>query len=347
MTPEDLALVQAARTSAGVNADEGPSDAHVLAGIRGFVDAFDYWYVRALRGAVPLYRTRIIARINTFIRLWELEGLDAPSAAVRLVEDYARRNFVTAGGWALERMAIAASISLQKSAAEGMDAQRQDAAGDFHLYVLKSGLVTRNSDIIKAIKTNGRQAEKLLRQDKTTKVHLNYAILAGKTTSTFEDGVARPSSAEFWADALGLPEPKGHELALAMAEEAGRLVASDASAHIGALEVLVASYISARDGSDEVDWDFLKRRTMQLKATWSKEDGVRHKEAQAALKATGYDSEPVPGDEEVSELVGVMEDIDAEVGTDLLFSTTVAVEHDVAQAAHPAMSDTPAESEER
>jgi hypothetical protein len=302
MTPEDQALVDAARQAAGVAADEGPDDDHVLAGISGFVQAFDFWYIRVVRGAVPKYRPLIIARINTFIRSWELEGLDAERAAGRLVEDYARRNFVTAGGWALEELAIAASTTMQKSAAEGMDAQRLDpTTNEYHLYVLKSGLVTRNSDIVKAIKANGRQAEKLLRQGRgTTSVHLNYAILAGKTSSTFEDGVARPSSAEFWSDALGLPEPRAHDLALAMAAEAGRLVTSDASAHIAALETLVQTYIVSPADPGQVDWEFLKRRTMQDKAVWKDEDKRRHQAAEEALRASGYVASPEPQDEEVT-----------------------------------------------
>lgn len=97
MTPADKALVGSARTAGGVADNEGPDDDHLLAGIRGFVSAFDFWYIRVVRGAVPKYRPLIIARINTFIRSWELEGLNAQQAAARLVEDYARRNFVTAG----------------------------------------------------------------------------------------------------------------------------------------------------------------------------------------------------------------------------------------------------------
>jgi hypothetical protein len=312
VTPEDKALIDSARAAAGVAADEGPDDDHLLAGIRGFVSAFDFWYIRVVRGAVPKYRPLIIARINTFIRSWELEGLNSRQAAARLVEDYARRNFVTAGGWALEELAIASSATMQKSAAEGMDAQRLDpATNEYHLYVLKSGLVTRNSDIIKAIKANGRQAEKLLRQGRgTTSVHLNYAILAGKTSSTFEDGVARPSSAEFWSDALGLPEPRAHDLALAMAAEAGRLVTSDASIHITALETLVQSYIGSRTEPNQVDWEFLKRRTMQVKAVWRDEDAVRHEAAQQALAASGYVASPEPEDAEVT---AIAEAIDEEL----------------------------------
>ena len=46
----------------------------------------------------------------------------------------------------------------QKSSAEGIDIQRLDSGtGEYHLYVLKSGLVTRNSAIMKALKRNARQ----------------------------------------------------------------------------------------------------------------------------------------------------------------------------------------------
>jgi hypothetical protein len=46
---------------------------------------------------------------------------------------------------------------------------------------------------------------RLLHQGRTTRnVHLNWAITAGKTSSTFEDGIRRPSSAEFWSEMTGL-----------------------------------------------------------------------------------------------------------------------------------------------
>jgi hypothetical protein len=290
MTPHDKALVSNVRERAGLPEGQGPDDSHVLAGIRGFVEAFDYWYIRVVRGAVLQYRKLVVARINPFIRRVELDGLSAHDAAQRLVEDYARRNFVTAGGWALEELAIASSETMQKSAAAGMDAQRLDpTTSEYHLYVLKSGLVTRNSDIVKAIKSHSRQAERLLRQGRgTSGVHLNYAILAGKTSSTFEDGVRRPSSAEFWSEALGLPQPEALELVLAMAAEAGRLVTSDASVHVEAMVTLIRRYIAKDDGSGEVDWDFIAKRTMRVPSDWKAEDRVRHLVAMTELRASGY-----------------------------------------------------------
>lgn len=286
-------IVENVRRLSGVSADNGPDDAHIFAGVKGFVSAFDYWYIRVMREAVPQYRKLIIMRINPLIRRFEFEGLTAIETAQRLVEDYSRRNFVTAGGWALEELAVGASEDSQKSPAEGIDVQRYDVeTGDYHLYVLKSGLVTRNSDIVKALKRNARQAEKLLRQGKGTgAIHANWAVLAGKTSSTFEDGVFRPSSAEFWSAMLGLPEEDAIELTLAMAAEAGRLVRRDASKHIEALVLLVADYIDDREAPGQVDWDFIATRTMRDKSTWNAEDQARHKKAMALLKAHGYEPE--------------------------------------------------------
>src|SRR5262249_48126435 len=149
-----------------------------------------------------------IQRINPVIRRIQYEGLDCASFATRIVEDYNSRNFVTAGGWAIEGLPPNLNPTIQKSAAKGIDLQRSDPASqEHHLYVIKSGLVTRNSDIVGALKKHSREAEKLLRQSSPkVKVTSNYVIAAGKTTSTFEDGVRRPSSAEFWAEVTGLSE---------------------------------------------------------------------------------------------------------------------------------------------
>jgi len=268
----------------------GPDDRHLHAGVVGFVEQFDYWYIRVMRGAVAQYRNLIVKRINPFIRRIEYEGLSASATATRLVEDYNNRNFVTAGGWALEKLAVATSPDSQKSPAAGIDAQRFDpTSGDYHLYVLKSGLVTRNSDIISQLKRNARQAEKVLKQDKGTgAVHANYAILAGKTTSTFEDGVRRPSSAEFWGEMFKLPQDQAIDLAFALAAEAGRLVRTDSSQHVVALKTLVTVYIGRVDAPDVVDWEFIARRNMRDPSTWRAEDRHRHRAALAALTASGY-----------------------------------------------------------
>lgn len=290
-TPEEQQIVYSVRELSGASASQGPSDVQVLAGVRGFVDAFDYWYIRVMRKAVPAYRNLIIKRINPFIRQIELEGCAVEAAADKLVEDYNSRNFVTAGGWALEEMAVASSPVAQKGSAEGIDIQRFEAdTGAYHLYVLKSGLVTRNSDIIKALKRHSRQAEKILLQGRSTGlVQANYAIAAGKTTSTFEDGIRRPSSAEFWGEMMGLEPPKAVDLAFAMAAEAGRLVRRDASRHITAMKLLVREYLRGSDEPESVDWDFIRLRNMEVKDAWAAEDRRRHKAAVRILDSTGYD----------------------------------------------------------
>jgi hypothetical protein len=210
--------------------------------------------------------------------------------AAALVSDYNNRNFVTAGGWALEAMAVAVNPANQKSSTQGIDLQQFDPdTGDYHLYVLKSGLVTRNSDILSQLKANARKAEKTLKQShKPSKVHAYYAILAGKTTSSFEDGIYRPSSADFWSKMMSLEPDQALDLALAIAAEAGRLVRRDASAHIAALKLLVRLYIEDQSMQDVVDWDFIISRTMKDKSVWKVEDGERHKRAWLGLSEMQY-----------------------------------------------------------
>lgn len=286
----DAAIVANTRKLSGIPADTGPDDAHILAAVRGFAGQFDFWYTRVMRGAVAQYRNLIIKRINPFIRRIECEGLSAESTASKLIEDYNARNFVTAGGWALEALAVQISPNGQKSTAAGIDVQRVDPqTADYHLYVLKSGLVTRNSDILSALKRNARKAEQLLRQGNSkTRVHAHYAIVAGKTASSFEDGINRPSSAEFWSHMTGLAEDQAIDLVLAVAAEAGRLVRRDAASHITAMKLLVADYISDRSTSAIVDWEFIARRNMEEASRWKADDIKRHQRALAALERTGY-----------------------------------------------------------
>ncbi|MFF9039543.1 hypothetical protein ACF090_29210 [Streptomyces sp. NPDC014892] len=291
LPPSDALIAANVREISGITeADGGPSDAYIVAGVRGFAREFNYWYIRVIGQAVPKYRTLIIGRINPFIRRVEFGGLDVQACSERLVEDYARRNFVTAGGWALEAMAIDGSPTAQKSATPGIDAQRVDPlTGDYHLYAFKSGTVTRNSDIIAAIKQHGRKAERLIRQNRSSGgVHLNYSVLTGKTEYTFDDGVHRPSSAETWSQMFGLKQEDALELALAIAAEAGKLVRHDASVHLSALVLLVATYLEDQASPGQMDWDFVARRSMQIKSAWKDEDAERHKRALAALQATDY-----------------------------------------------------------
>jgi Type II restriction endonuclease EcoO109I len=287
---DDAVVVANVRRLSGVPAGSGPDNVHILAAVRGFVDRFDFWYVRVMRGAVAKYRELVIKRINPFIRRIDCDGLTAAQTASKLVEDYNARNFVTAGGWALEALAVRVTQHGQKSATTGIDLQRVDpATGDYHLYVLKSGLVTRNSDILAALKRNARQAEKLLRQDgQHTNVHAHYAIVAGKTESSFDDGINRPSSAEFWSHMTELPERQALDLVLSIAAVAGQLVRRDVSEHLEAMKIVVADYIADHVNPEAVDWVFLALRNMEAPSVWAAEDKDRHRRAIGVLAATGY-----------------------------------------------------------
>lgn len=280
-------VAKAVRALANLGPAEGPDDKHISGAVAAFAAQFEYWYVRVIREAVPEYRRLIIKRINPFIRRIEFEGLSSSDMAARLVEDYTRRNFVTAGGWALEAMARAGAVDVQKSGAAGIDLQRFDPeTGDYYLYVLKSGLVTRNSDIVNALKGASRKAEKLLKQDRSTgTVHAHYAILAGKTTASFEDGVHRPASGDFWGDMFRLPPDKAIDLALGIAATAGSLIRHDASEPIAQMTLLVETYIGMAEDPTKVDWEFLATLTLRQKSTWEAADRARHANAVAALKA--------------------------------------------------------------
>jgi hypothetical protein len=280
-------VVKNVRATADLGPGHGPTDDKIRDAVGDFVKQFDYWYIRVMREAVTKYRSLIIQRINPFVRRMEFEGFTPEQAATRLVEDYSRRNFVTAGGWAIEAMARAASVNAQKSPAVGIDIQRVDPdTGDVLLYVVKSGPVTRNSDIIAALKRHSRQAEKLLRQEKGKQgqVRANYAIAAGKISSTFEDGIWRPSSGEFWAEILALSEDDAVRLILAIAAEAGRLVGRDASEYVRSLGILVAEYIRDTTDGSLVDWEFIGKRTLTRRDNWRLEDVKRHERALKSLK---------------------------------------------------------------
>lgn len=292
--PDKAAAVETVRRLSGVSSEKGPDDARLFEAVEAFVEAFDYWYIRVMREAVPEYRKLIVMRINPFVRRIECDGMTTTETARRLVEDYNSRNFVTAGGWAIEALASSGRPDVHKSGIAGVDIDRYDAGtGEYHLYVLKSGLVTRNSDIVNALKRNARAAEKQLRQSRQTKgVRANYAIAAGKTSSTFEDGVWRPSSGEFWGEMLDLPEGDAVELALAIAAVAGGLVRRDADEHIEALKLAVSDYIATRSDAAVVDWEFIARRNMQKTDTWRTQDKARHERAMSSLAASGYVIQP-------------------------------------------------------
>lgn len=293
MDADEQSLVDRVRAASGIAAGTGPSDGHILAGVRGFVAAFDYWYIRFLEEkAIPRYRTNIIARINPFIRRIDCDGLTSSDTAERIVDIYSERNFVTAGGWALEALARRASPDAQKSPAEGIDLQRYDSLADsYNLYVIKSGPITRNSDIINALKQNAREAQSRLRQEHADgSVTANYAVAFGVLKTTDKDGVRRPSSAQFWGEILGdLAEDDAIEMALAMVAESATIMRhSEASSHLEALKLLVADYIARRDDDDVVDWEFIAKRNMRDRKEWKTEDAQRHSRAAQKLKDSGY-----------------------------------------------------------
>lgn len=278
------------RAAAGVTDGDGPDDAHLHAGVAAFVAAFEYWYTRVIRYAVKDYRSLVIGRINPFIRRIELDCMGPDEAAARLVDDYNVRNFVTAGGWALEGLAESASPRLHKSGTAGVDLEWYDHdTATHHLYAIKSGKVTRNSDILAALKTHARKAESNLRQSRGPgNVEANYVVSAGRTSQTYEDGIRRPASGTFWSEALALPEGRAVELALELAAEAGRVVRVDAGVHLAAMRLLVADYLESRDDVSVVDWDFVVRRNMTPRGTWASQDKARHQRAISKLLETGY-----------------------------------------------------------
>ncbi|TDZ79111.1 hypothetical protein DE4585_02846 [Mycobacteroides salmoniphilum] len=293
--PSDEEIAANVRARSGLSASAGPSDQQIVDGVRGFAREFQYWYNRVLAEAVPKYQNIIIDRINPMIRGMQLEGLDTKAVASRLVADYAHRNYVTAGGWALEQLAIAASPRLQKSTAVGIDAEWHEPGPPpvAHLYVIKSGTVTRNSDILKALKTHGQDAQKrLLQTNKKAIVRVYYVVTAGQRSSTFHDGVYRPSSAEFWAQTFDLEddEEQAIDLALAMAQEAGSLLRGISDdAPLRALEAAVAAYIATEDDSSIVDWEFLAKRNMIDDEDVKAEAKTRHDRARKAAADAGYE----------------------------------------------------------
>jgi hypothetical protein len=291
--PPDVEIVSWVRQTSRVPADHGPNDARVLDAVKAVARTFEYWYSRVMKEAVEKYREVVVHRINPYIRRMQLEGLTPEAVATRLVADYESRNFVTAGGWFLESLAVNIATDGKKSLVEGLDLERQDH-NVLHLYVLKSGTVTRNSDILKALKQNVRRAEKLNKQVKTGTgtVVGNYVQMTGCSAEThIEDGVRRPSSAKFWSEITGIPPEEAIELTLAVAAMAGRIASPDSSRHVAAMELLVAEYIRDPAETDSVDWKFIAGVTMRGCAhdpDMREEDRRRDSRARVALAATGY-----------------------------------------------------------
>lgn len=320
----DAELVARVRDRADLpHGERGPTDEDIARGVRGFVRQFAYWYNRVLDDALREYESRIIGRINPMIRGMELEGLDSTEAARRLVADYAHRNYVTAGGWALEQLAIDGSPRLRKSTATGIDAEWEEPGPPkvVHLYVLKSGVVTRNSDILAQLKAHGSHAQKLLMQtDRNSFVRVHYVQMTGQRSSSFHDGVHRPSSAEFWAQAFGLEgdERKAIDLAVAMAQEAGGLLRSLSDRGMHAIELAVAAYIASKDDAMEVDWEFLAQRNMIKSSSFKSEGERRVRAARRAVENAGYSWPPKKGkDAEMAAIADAVASVTPELAADL------------------------------
>jgi hypothetical protein len=151
-------IVRAIREAIGIS-DQRYPDAQIIAGVRGFAREFHYWYDRVLTRAVPKYRSLIVDRINPLVRGMEFDGMGAHEVSTRLVQDYARRNFVTAGGWALEQLAIAGSPTLTKSAAAGIDAEKHEmlSAPVTTLYVSKAARSRATATFSNSSSSTGRK----------------------------------------------------------------------------------------------------------------------------------------------------------------------------------------------
>ena len=283
-------MIGAIRAASGIQPNQGPTDQDISNALDGFVGQFDYWFDRVMGNAVKNYRKLVIARINPFVRGVEYQGFDAQRVGRELVRDYANRNFVTAGGWAIEKMAIALGSKNAKAAAPGIDLLRVDpATGAQHLYVIKSGPVTRNSDILAALKRHANAARKLLMQGGSkVEVRANYAVAAGAIKSTFEDNIFRPSSAAFWSEVTELPEDKAIHLVHEISKVAAYIIRRGAQPHIDAMQLLVVEYITDPTDGVGVDWAFIFKRTMEEKKLWAADDLERHKTAWAKLIASGY-----------------------------------------------------------
>ncbi|HYE47408.1 MAG TPA: PmeII family type II restriction endonuclease, partial [Caulobacter sp.] len=282
-------LINQIRAASDVPPEEGPTDKDIGNALDGFAGRFDYWFDRVIANAVKDYRKVIVARINPFVRGIEYQGFPSTRVAHELVRDYANRNFVTAGGWAIESMAIALGSKNAKAAAKGIDLHKIDpVTGAQHLYVIKSGTVTRNSDILSALKQHAEAARKLLVQGSKVSVFASYAVAAGATNSSYHDNIYRPSSAAFWAEVTELGEDKAMRLAYEISRAAANMIRREAQPHIEAMEALVADYIANPEIPDEVDWEFIFDRNMKDKKAWQAEDALRHKHAWANLLMSGY-----------------------------------------------------------
>ena len=299
--PREAELADNVRKRCSLRKGQGPSDEDIARAVINFAKAFDYWYTRVLKDTVSSYRARLISRINPVVRRFQYEALNCQDFSARIVEDYDRRNFVTAGGWALETLALSIRPESLDGSGRGSRTSKSEGTGidirvhnssknQYSFYVLKSGTVTRNSDILDKLKHNLKRARALVLQNNSrASVTLNMAVCTGRIKkSDPSDEIRRPSSAEFWSEIIGLAEEKALNLISAIVSEAHSVHDREVRDHVRALETLVSAYLSKKDAPEIVDWDFLNQRNFQAKQLWSEEDRERHKRATSILKGTGY-----------------------------------------------------------
>jgi hypothetical protein len=284
--PDVISLADAAaiRKAVGLGVGEGPSPERIQRAVQAYVEEFDRWYVDQWDRILKLYVKRVVRRANPYVRRAQHGDCTPAVLAAELVSDWDSRNFVTAGGWAMEAMAIELGQHCRKAAAEGVDIELCDPAepSSVSLYVIKSGSVTRNTDIVGKMKDNLRAAEARLRQNKKVKhVTLNYATCVGTLATTFADGVRRPSSAAFWAEITGTEEERAMALVWAVASKAAESIVRPTRLR-DALIAQVATYVAREDAPGRVDWEFLVRIVSEPPRTYVEEHKARDASARAA-----------------------------------------------------------------
>ena len=261
---------------AGIPEGQGPTPELVQAGIAAYVHQFEFWYTKQWDTIISNYFARLIKRANPFVRRAQHGDATPMDLATALVADWDSRNFVTAGGQALEALAISIGKNCQKAIAEGVDIQRvipTDSTKMF-LYTVKSGAITRNTDIVSKMKTNLRKAERLAKQNPNiTQVELNYATCVGTPSTTVADGIRRPSSACFWSEIMELSEDSAIKLLWAVTETASGMIAlPDENRKV--LIKRVATYLESSDFPSRTDWAYLIK-AVTLPSTQIKAEHMR------------------------------------------------------------------------
>lgn len=269
------------RATVGLARATGPSARKIQRALQTYVEQFDFWYTAQWTTILGNYVERVVRRINPYVRRAQHGDCTPEELATALVADWDSRNFVTAGGQALEAMAIDLGKDCEKAGAEGVDIERRPPRdpATVHLYVVKSGAVTRNTDIVGKMKQNLRAAARRLQQNPGVRnVVLNYATCVGTTNSTNADGVLRPSSARFWSEIMDVPEDKAMALVWAVTNAAAAVITRP-EVNRRALVTQVAAYIANPRSPTRIDWEFLVKTVSKPPRSYRAEHGQRDTEA--------------------------------------------------------------------